>query len=101
MEYTRDFIAQTKTVTIPIVAIFDEMTSEPTCARLHSDNPLQCRFYLVRHFGTQPVCGFGENIDLTSLTSLKLVKPHSKCVLHNETHSNISNNKSLKDSDTN
>lgn len=83
MTKKRNFKESSKFVNIPILAIYDEKTNEPVCGRWFGENSLYCRFLLFRHFGSQPVCGFGENIDLYETTSRKLIKPHSDCVIHN------------------
>ena len=84
MSEKRNFVEKSKIINIPIKAIYDEKTNEPVCGRWFGDNSLYCKFLLFRRMGIQPTCGFGENIDLYEKTSRELIKPHDKCIIHNE-----------------
>lgn len=39
----------------------------------------KCKFLLVRKFGTQPVCGFGEQEDLDIYEVTGYIKPKLDC----------------------
>ena len=70
--------------TIEIDVFYDEETGEQTCAAWFGSNdrpPELCKFLLMRKFGTQPVCGFGENTDLLKATKRGFVKPKHDCPL--------------------
>lgn len=83
MKPTAPDMFKTKVINIPIIAIYDEETDEPICARwFGSENYTVCKFFLTRRCGTQDVCGFGENKDLHEKTSRGFRKPHDKCVIH-------------------
>lgn len=77
---------KTKIVNIPAIAIFDEETNEPICARWFGENQVVCKFLLFRKFGIQPVCGFSEQLDLNEITSRGFVKPKSNCPIHYDQH---------------
>ena len=65
---------------IPVLQVFDG--DEPVCARDFGDKDGVCRFLLLRKFGTQPVCGFGEHQDLWRKTSRGFIKPNERCPVH-------------------
>ena len=75
----------TKTVSIERYTI----NGIPTCGGMydpnHEDGYMVCQFLLTRRFGTQDVCGFGEQVDLYEYSDLHMTKPHDKCPLWSDT----------------